>query len=144
MPGDVVLGTPSGLLFIPPQWAEACCEPSERTRLRDRFGFQRIREGKYTAEQIDRRWAPDIEEDCHRWRLTNTPDDLKSLKWDWSQRLARRRKACSWGRTCRYHQRVAPNMWVNNFVVAPVGEANQTGLQPVKSLRSGSQIRERV
>ncbi|MDA8205767.1 MAG: RraA family protein [Thermaerobacter sp.] len=82
MPGDVVLGTPSGLLFIPPQWAEACCEQSERTRLRDQFGFQRIREGTYTAEQIDRKWAPEIEADFHRWRRTNTPEELKGLTWD--------------------------------------------------------------
>lgn len=82
MPGGVVLGTSSGLLFIPLQWAEACCEQSERTRRCDQFGFQRIREGTYAAEQIDRKWDPDIEDDFHRWRLTNTPEELKGLAWD--------------------------------------------------------------
>lgn len=82
MPGDVVLGTPAGVLFIPPQLAEECCVQSEKMRLRDQFGFQRIREGKYTSEQIDRKWEPEIEADFHRWRQTHTPEDLRHLTWD--------------------------------------------------------------
>ncbi|MCY0875350.1 MAG: RraA family protein, partial [Firmicutes bacterium] len=49
LPGDVVLGTPSGVTFIPPHLAEECCLTSERIRLQDLFGFERIREGKYSS-----------------------------------------------------------------------------------------------
>ena len=35
------------------------------------FGHQRIREGKYTAGQIDARWADDIEKDFSKWLNDN-------------------------------------------------------------------------
>lgn len=81
MPGDVVLGTMAGILFIPPQFAEEAVESSERTRLRELFGLQRLREGVYTSAQMDTAWTPEIEADFHEWRKTGTPDDLKHLKW---------------------------------------------------------------
>ena len=82
MPGDVVLGTMAGILFIPPHLAEECAVFSEKTRLREMFGFQRLREGIYTSAQMDTGWTPAIEADFHEWRQTNTPDDLQHLRWD--------------------------------------------------------------
>jgi len=82
MPGDVVLGTPAGVLFIPPHLAEQCAVNSERTRLRETFGLQRLREGTYTSAQMDTQWTPEILADFHKWRETNTPDDLKHLDWE--------------------------------------------------------------
>jgi len=83
MPGDVVLGTPSGITFIPPHLAEECVLVSERIRLKDMFGFERIKEGKYSSADIDvHRWAPEIELDFITWREKNTPDELKHIKWD--------------------------------------------------------------
>jgi len=82
MPGDVVLGTPAGILFIPPHLAEECATHSERTRMREIFGLQRLREGRYSSAQMDTDWTPDIEADFHEWRKTNTPEDLKHLTWD--------------------------------------------------------------
>lgn len=82
MPGDVVLGTPAGVLFIPPHLAEECVVSSEKTRLREMFGLQRIREGVYTSAQMDTKWTPEIEADFHEWRKTNTPDELRHLTWD--------------------------------------------------------------
>ncbi len=63
MPADVVLGRDGGVLFIPPQPAEKVAKTSEMVRLRDLFGHQRLREGRYTAGQIDTRWSPEIERD---------------------------------------------------------------------------------
>lgn len=83
MPGDVVLGTPAGITFIPPHLAEEICINSEKTRLKDMFGFERIREGRYSSADIDvAEWAPAIEADFREWRERNTPDDLKHLIWD--------------------------------------------------------------
>lgn len=83
MPGDVVLGTPAGITFIPPHLAEEVCVNSEKTRLKDMFGFERIREGKYSSADIDvAEWAPAIEADFREWREANTPADLKHLVWD--------------------------------------------------------------
>lgn len=67
MPGDVVLGKMGVVVFIPPQLAERVVVTSEIVRLRDMFGHQRLREGKYTAGQIDTRWADDIEKDFSKW-----------------------------------------------------------------------------
>ena len=67
MPGDVVLGKLGVVVFIPPQLAERVVVTSEIVRLRDMFGHQRLREGKYTAGQIDTRWADDIEKDFSKW-----------------------------------------------------------------------------
>jgi regulator of RNase E activity RraA len=67
MPGDIVLGKLGVVTFIPPQLAEKVVKTSEIVRLRDLFGHQRLREGKYTAGQIDSRWTDDIEKDFSKW-----------------------------------------------------------------------------
>ena len=67
MPGDVVLGKHEGVTFIPPHLVEKVVETSELIRLRDMFGKQRLREGKYTPGQIDTRWVDEIEADFSRW-----------------------------------------------------------------------------
>ena len=67
MPGDVVLGRDGGVLFIPPHLLETVVKTSEIVRLRDMFGHQRLREGKYTPGQIDNRWSDEIERDFSRW-----------------------------------------------------------------------------
>jgi regulator of RNase E activity RraA len=67
MPGDVVLGKKEGVIFIPAHLAREVVETSEIIRLRDQFGHQRLREGKYTPGQIDRKWTPEIEKDFTGW-----------------------------------------------------------------------------
>jgi regulator of RNase E activity RraA len=67
MPGDVVLGKLGVVMFIPPHLAEKVVTTSEVVRLRDMFGHQRLREGTYTAGQIDARWSDDIEKDFSKW-----------------------------------------------------------------------------
>ena len=71
MPGDVVLVRDGGVIFIPPQLAERVVRQSERIRLRDIFGHQRLKEGTYTAGQIDRPWTPEIENDYYAWLKAN-------------------------------------------------------------------------
>lgn len=75
MPGDIVLGKREGVIFIPPHLAEKVVTTSEVIRLRDMFGMQRLREGKYTPGQIDTRWTDEIETDFSRW-LEDHIDDL--------------------------------------------------------------------
>ncbi len=75
MPGDVVLGKLGVVVFIPPHLAERIVKTSEVVRLRDMFGHLRLREGKYTAGQIDARWSDDIERDFSKW-LNDHIDEL--------------------------------------------------------------------
>ena len=67
MPGDVVIGKLVVVVFVPPHLAEKVVKTSEIVRLRDLFGHERLREGKYTAGQIDARWSDEIEKDFSQW-----------------------------------------------------------------------------
>jgi len=72
LPGDVVLGTPTGVIFIPPHLAQKVVERSEAVRVRDEFGKMRLDEGKYTSGEIDvPTWREDIEADFQAWRKAN-------------------------------------------------------------------------
>lgn len=72
LPGDVVLGTPTGVIFIPAHLAQEVVERSEDIRTRDRFGKQRLDEGKYTPGEIDRAWEEHIETDYQDWLKQNS------------------------------------------------------------------------
>lgn len=72
LPGDVVLGTPTGITFIPPQLAQEVVETSENVRQRDVFGKARLAEGAYTSGEIDvPNWADHIEADYVSWCAEN-------------------------------------------------------------------------
>ena len=71
LPGDVVLGTPSGVMFIPAHLAEKVVGEGEEVRVRDEFSKLRLAEGKYTSGEIDVHvWREDIEADFQEWRKT--------------------------------------------------------------------------
>ena len=68
LPGDVVLGTPTGVIFVPPHLVREVVETSEDIRIRDEFGKQRLAEGTYTSGEIDvPEWRQDIETDFQSW-----------------------------------------------------------------------------
>jgi len=70
-PGDVVLAKREGIVFIPAHLAERVVTQSEAMMLRDMFGHQRLKEGKYTPGQIDSRWTPEIQNDFRTWLKSN-------------------------------------------------------------------------
>ena len=67
MPGDIVLGDPEGVTFIPPHLAEKVAESSEETQLQDDWSHEMLRQGKYTPGQIDSKWTKEMEEEFQRW-----------------------------------------------------------------------------
>ena len=72
LPGDVVLGIPSGITFIPPHLAQEVVERSETVRQRDVFAKQRLAEGAYGSGEIDvPTWPEPIETDYQRWCVEN-------------------------------------------------------------------------
>ena len=75
LPGDIVLAKREGVIFIPAHLAEEVVRTAETVMLRDKFGHQRLREGKYTPGQIDTAWTKEIEEDFVQW-LTQNKDQL--------------------------------------------------------------------
>jgi regulator of RNase E activity RraA len=79
LPGDVVLAKKYGVIFIPAHLVEELVLTSEVTGLRDEFGHQRLREGKYLAGQIDSQWTEEIKKDFLDW-LNNYPGKLPMTK----------------------------------------------------------------
>ena len=67
LPGDVVLGTISGVIFIPSHLAEEVVVGAEKSHVRDIFGFQRLHEKVYTTAQIDTKWTYAMWQDFVNW-----------------------------------------------------------------------------
>jgi len=68
LPGDIVLGTHTGVTFIPPHLVKEIVETGEEIHLRDTFGKQRLAEQKYTPGEIDvPNWAEHIQQDYQAW-----------------------------------------------------------------------------
>lgn len=68
LPGDIVLGTETGVTFIPPHLVKEIVEFGEEIHLRDTFGKQCLAEQKYTPGEIDvPKWLAHIEQDYQQW-----------------------------------------------------------------------------
>ena len=94
MPGDVVLGTISGVIFIPAQHAEHVVENAEKSHVRDIFGFDRLQSKTYTTAQIDTQWTTAMYEDFIRWFETDSrAEPYRHLRWDHELEEARQAEA---------------------------------------------------
>jgi len=82
MPGDVVHGTKSGVVFVPPHLAEGVVTASEGTRMREAFGFAMLRKGTYTSSQVDTQWTPEMEKEFAAWQLNLTPAERDRILVD--------------------------------------------------------------
>jgi regulator of RNase E activity RraA len=83
MPGDVVLGTPAGVIFIPPHLAELTVVQAEKSQVRDVFGFVRLRDSVYTTAQIDAAWDVALWSDFMNWfENDDAAAEYRHLTWD--------------------------------------------------------------
>lgn len=91
MPGDVVLGTPAGVIFIPPHLAELTVVQAEKSQVRDVFGFVRLRDSVYTTAQIDASWNVALWQDFLNWfENDDAAADYRHLTWDSELEVARK------------------------------------------------------
>jgi regulator of RNase E activity RraA len=67
MPGDIALGDPEGVTFVPPQLAEKVADDAQMTHLVDEWGHTMLREGKYTPGQIDAKWTRGMVDEFNIW-----------------------------------------------------------------------------
>lgn len=67
LPGDAVLANKYGTVFIPSHLVEDLVINAEFIMFRDRFGIQRLKEGKYTPGDIDSQWSGTIKNDFLEW-----------------------------------------------------------------------------
>lgn len=85
LPGDAVLAKKGGIVFVPAHLVEYVVQNGEFIALRDQFGHQRLREGKYTPGQIDQQWSDEIKKDFLKWldenpgKLTMTRPELDAF-----------------------------------------------------------------
>jgi len=67
LPGDIAIGDPEGITFVPPQLAEKVADETEMDHLIDEWGHTMLREGKYTPGQIDAKWTPKMVDEFNAW-----------------------------------------------------------------------------
>jgi 4-hydroxy-4-methyl-2-oxoglutarate aldolase len=67
MPGDIAIGDPEGITFVPPQLAGKVADDTEMDHLIDEWGHTMLREGKYTPGQIDATWTREMVEQFNAW-----------------------------------------------------------------------------
>lgn len=67
MPGDIAIGDPEGVTFVPPQLAQKLADDTEMDHLIDEWGHSILREGKYTPGQIDAKWTKQMIEEFNAW-----------------------------------------------------------------------------
>jgi regulator of RNase E activity RraA len=67
LPGDLVIAEKEGVLFIPAHLAELVIGTAEFVVLKDKFGFEMVRTGKYTTGQIDSQWPDEIKQAFLKW-----------------------------------------------------------------------------
>ncbi|MDF2958907.1 MAG: dimethylmenaquinone methyltransferase [Paenibacillus sp.] len=91
LPGDVVLGTPAGVIFIPPHLAESTVQNAEKSQVRDIFGFIRLKEGVYSTAQIDTTWTLPLWQDFVDW-FSNAAEATEYRHLTWEQELEAARK----------------------------------------------------
>ena len=89
LPGDAVLAKKNGVIFIPAHLVEDLVLNAEFIALRDQFGHQRLREGKYTPGQIDQQWTDTIKKDFLSW-LDQNPGKLPMTRQELDEYMKKR------------------------------------------------------
>jgi 4-hydroxy-4-methyl-2-oxoglutarate aldolase len=84
LPGDAVLAKKNGVVFIPAHLLEEVVLNAEFISLRDQFGHQRLREGKFTPGQIDTQWTEEIKKDFLKW-LDENPGKIPMSRQELDQ-----------------------------------------------------------
>jgi regulator of RNase E activity RraA len=93
LPGDVVMATSVGVLFIPPHLAELTVKLAEKSQVRDIFGFERLQDGTYTTADIDGSWPLPVWNDFLGWMASSdTAADYRYLTWEEELAEARERE----------------------------------------------------
>jgi regulator of RNase E activity RraA len=70
MPGDIAIGDPEGVTFVPAQLAAKVADDTEMDHMIDEWGHMMLREGKYTPGQIDAKWTRQMISEFNTWLTT--------------------------------------------------------------------------
>ncbi len=93
LPGDIVFGTTSGVLFVPPHLVELVILTGRKSKIKDIFGFEMLKQGKYTASEVDRKiWTVEMLDELCLFIAAEEPR-FSDLNWEEEYTLARDPKA---------------------------------------------------
>ncbi len=89
LPGDLVLAKREGIIFIPAHLVEKVVLTAEFIAIRDKFGIQMLKEGKYTPGQIDSQWSDKLKEDFLKW-LDKNPKEIPMKRSELDEYMKKR------------------------------------------------------
>lgn len=91
LPGDIVYGAGGGVLFIPSHLVQEVVEGAAKTHVKDDFGFEMIKAGKFTTAQIDRAtWTEEMLDMLVDWIKTDPRGEkYRDLDWSVEYKMAR-------------------------------------------------------
>jgi len=89
LPGDLVIATIEGVLFVPAHMAEQVVSTSEFVIRKDQFGFEMVRAGKYSTGEIDSQWTDPIKTDFLKW-LEKHPELGKMTREELDKMMSKR------------------------------------------------------
>ncbi len=89
MPGDLVIGNKEGVLFVPAHLAEMVVATAEFVTMKDQFGFEMVKSGKYSTGQIDSQWTEEIKNHFLKW-LEQHPELGKMTKASLDEVMSKR------------------------------------------------------
>lgn len=67
LPGDLVIAEKEGVLFVPAHLAEQVIITAEFVNLKDKFGFEMVKSGRYSTGQIDSQWTDEVKTAFIKW-----------------------------------------------------------------------------
>lgn len=94
LPGDIVMGTESGVLFIPSHLVAEVINSAEKTHAKDIFGFAMLEKGTYSTAQIDSSvWSMDMLDALQKFIMEDERCRIyRNLDWSLEIRAAKGEK----------------------------------------------------
>jgi len=89
MPGDLVITDKEGVLFIPAHMAEKVIATAEFMTARGAFSKAMLKEGRYSAGQVDSQWTDEIKDHFLRW-LKETNSDIRMTRSQLDEFMSKR------------------------------------------------------
>lgn len=89
LPGDLVIATIEGVLFVPAHLAEQVVSTAEFVIRKDQFGFEMVKTGKYSTGEIDSQWTDEIKTAFLTW-LEKHPELGKMTRAELDKMMSKR------------------------------------------------------
>ena len=89
LPGDLVIATVEGVLFVPAHLAEQVVSVAEFVVRKDQFGFEMVRNNIYSTGEIDSQWTDEIKIAFLKW-LEKRPDLGTMTRQELDQMMSKR------------------------------------------------------